>query len=203
MNCFNFNKWGNKNVVIHCKTKEEARDFCRVMYENGLWTFSENYLKCDQWDKYNKNTCYNFNSGRFGYVNFYSENGYTILEWSDYMEKEFTKQDLKNGDVCVYRSGYVAIAIPEVGIFREKNGFDYMEKYFDNLKSKSASIMDIIKVYRPKVGFQCGWDERFFTEGELVYDREKFKPVEVTIEEIAELKGVSVDRIKIVKNKNK
>lgn len=32
---FNFEEWEDKKVVMHCSTKEEAEDFCRVMDEAG------------------------------------------------------------------------------------------------------------------------------------------------------------------------
>lgn len=200
MSYFDFGKWKDKNAVMHCATEEEANDFCRVMHEAGAkWCDGELYVEDTMWRTFKKKTIYFFNDGTHNCIEEAVHKNYTILKWSDYMKKEFTKQDLKNGDVCVLRNGAAVIAIPEIDILRGKIGLNYLKNYFDNLKGKTGSMLDIIRVYRPKVGFQCSWDAHVFTEGELVYDREKFEPVEVTIEEIAELKGVSADRIKIVK----
>lgn len=115
------------------------------------------------------------------------------------MNKEFTKQDLKNGDVCVLRNGNVGIAIPEHNSIVFKNSRDDTGHYYSDLKNTISDKLDIVKVYRPSKDYQCCFFEISYTAGELVFDRENIEPIEVTIEEIAKLKGVSANRIKIVK----
>lgn len=200
MGKFNFADWKDKKVAMHCKTEQEAKDFCKTMHEAGMeWCNGESYKDCLEYYRYKENSVYYFNLGGYGFIDYAIDDGYTLLEWSDYMNKEFTKQDLKNGDVCILRNGDVVIAITEVGIIRSKETWDYMKNYLDNLKNISFKTLDIVKVYRPKVDFQCSWNKNCFSLGDLVFDREKLEPIEVTIEEIAKLKGVSADRIKIVK----
>lgn len=102
---FDFEKYKDQKVVMHCKTEEEAKDFCRVMDEAGLrWVTGERYTNVLEYERYRRKTCYQFNCGGFASKEFFVEEGYEILEWSDFMNsqsKQFTKSDLRNGDVCV------------------------------------------------------------------------------------------------------
>lgn len=118
------------------------------------------------------------------------------------MDKQFTKDDLKNGDVCVTRKGYVCIAIPETDTLLLKSGsYNKISDLSQKLKMRVEEY-DIMKVYRPKKAYQCSFDAELYSDGELVYDRESLEnPIELTLEDIAKLKGVSVDRIKIVEKK--
>lgn len=198
---FDFDKYKDQKVVMHCKTEEEAKDFCRVMDEAGLrWVTGERYTKVLEYERYRQKTCYQFNCGGFASKEFFVEEGYEILEWSDFM---FTKYDLRNGDVIIRRNGWVEIAIPEVKAFLAENGgYDRIdsinEDLTDNGNSKSSKQFDIVKVYRPIYPCNCSFKKSNFECGKLVFDRAAIEPVEVTLEEIAKLKGVSVDRIKIV-----
>lgn len=92
---FNWEEFKDKNnkFAVHCKTEEEAKDFCNQMYEHGMkgvgeWDYSSNTF----WYYYRNNTCYG-NHGTYGTTYHFNEHSYTILEWSDYMKKEFTKTD--------------------------------------------------------------------------------------------------------------
>lgn len=199
MGKFNFADWKNKKVAMHCKTEQEAKDFCKTMHEAGMeWCNGESYKDCSNYYRYKENSIYYFNLGGYGFIDYAIDEGYTILEWSDYMNKEFTKQDLKNGDICVRRDGNVGIAIPEHNSIVFQCSRDDTGHFKLNLKNCMSDKLDIVKVYRPSKNYQCSFDINFYAAGELVFDREKLEPIEVTIEEIAKLKGVSVDRIKIV-----
>lgn len=201
---FDFEKYKWKKVVMHCKTEEEANDFCRVMDEAGLcWSTGRPYKEGNNYDCFKERTCYNFKDGDYSGISFCKAEGFEILEWSDYMNKQnklFTKSDLRNGDVCVQSDGIVAIAIVDIGCLLVKDGYNMLDDFNENLEYNDSefNILDIVKVYRPKNPYQCQFDSFSFEEGELVFDRAAIEPVEVTLEEIAKLKGVSVDRIKIV-----
>lgn len=186
---------------MHCKTEEEAIDFCRVMDEAGLfWNSGEKHTESNNYYFYKEETCYNFNSGEYSGLRFFLEEKYKILEWSDFMNKQFTKSNLRNGDVCVQRDGVVEIAIVDIGCLLVKDGYNTLDEFNEHLEYKDSefNIHDIVKVYRPKHPYQCQFENFSFEKGELVFDREAIEPVEVTLEEIAKLKGVSVDRIRIV-----
>ena len=86
---FDFGAWKDKNVCMHCKTRQEAEDFCREMEKAGLtWSSGISYLKMKWFSIYENNTCYCFNEGVYGDIKQAKNKGYTILEWSDYRSTE-------------------------------------------------------------------------------------------------------------------
>jgi len=104
---FNFSDYKGK-YVMHCKTRNEAEEFCRLMYENRkTWSNGIDYIDKTNFESYAEDTCYNFNEGCFTYIDFYKNSGYKILEWSDFMEgeKAMTKSDLKTGHLVKTRNG--------------------------------------------------------------------------------------------------
>lgn len=99
---FDFNAWKGKDVCMHCKTEEEAEDFCKVMDKAGLrWSSGSSYLLWSCFEPYGEQTCYCFNMGTYESTVRAKDKGYTILEWSDYRstepkeEQEKTKIDDK------------------------------------------------------------------------------------------------------------
>ena len=101
-------------IVVHCKTEEEAKDFCRQMDAHGMqWCNKTSCLEENYFHRYKEETCYSGASGSFGSYDYFIDNNYTILEWSDYMEKDFTKADLKDGMFVVFRNGNIYIKIGE------------------------------------------------------------------------------------------
>lgn len=91
-----FEKWKDKDVAMHCKTSEEAKEFCRLMHENGLeWGSGDSYLYKILWNTFDKNTCYVFNKGIYGdYEELMDDDRYTILEFEDYIVKEEPLQEI-------------------------------------------------------------------------------------------------------------
>lgn len=88
---------------MHCKTEEEAKDFCRQMHGHGMkWRTGKSYMEKTNYEKYKGETCYT-GFGMFSSYRYYNSEGYEILEWSDYMQKEFTKADLEDGMVVEQR----------------------------------------------------------------------------------------------------
>lgn len=86
---FDFYARKGKDVCIHCKTKEEAEDFCKVMDKAGLrWSSGESYLEMSCFDDYKEQTCYCFNRGTYNSTVYAKDKGYQILEWSDYRSTE-------------------------------------------------------------------------------------------------------------------
>lgn len=86
---FDFNALKGKDVCMHCKTEEEAEDFCKVMDAAGLrWSSGESYLEMSCFDDYKEQTCYCFNRGTYNSTVYAKDKGYQILEWSDYRSTE-------------------------------------------------------------------------------------------------------------------
>ena len=72
--------------AMHCKTKEEAEDFCRYLDSIGQkWKYGISYIRKTFWNNWESETAYDFNSADFGRVSDYKNNGYKILEWSNFM----------------------------------------------------------------------------------------------------------------------
>lgn len=86
-------------IVVHCKTEEEAIDFCKQMDEHGMkWCTKKSYLDKNNWNDYREETCYS-NNGRFYHLDYYEKSNYHILEFSDYFKiKKIieTKQEGEN-----------------------------------------------------------------------------------------------------------
>lgn len=86
---FDFGAWKGKKVCMHCKTRQEAEDFCREMDKAGLvWSSGNSYLSWSCFDPYKEQTCYCFNKGTYDSTVYAKDKGYQILEWSDYRSTE-------------------------------------------------------------------------------------------------------------------
>lgn len=83
INQFDFKKYKGKNVVIHCKTQEEAEQWCYYMGDNGLsWYGNETYSN-NYWNKCKENTCYDFNKGLYNRLDYYVAKKYEVIEFSE------------------------------------------------------------------------------------------------------------------------
>ena len=197
---FNINNYKGK-YVMHCKTEEEAKDFCKFLESIGLeWRSGRSYLEHTDWKHYMENICYDFNRRQRSSLEYYKGNNYTILEWSDFMNREFTKADLKSGDVILRRRGDVEIVCLETGTFiRQTGGWNELSDIKEDLTCKpygdySMSDGDIVAVRRPVKPGDCRFSAFDEKVGELVYDRGE----EMTLEEVCKALG---REIKIVKEK--
>lgn len=91
---FDFGAWKDKNVSMHCRTREEAEDFCNEMHKAGLtWSSGTSYLKMSCFSTYENYTCYRFNEGEYDNTVHAKNKGYTILEWSEYRSTEPPKEE--------------------------------------------------------------------------------------------------------------
>ena len=188
------------NYVMHCKTEEEVKDFCGYLDSiNRKWISGLSYEDNTKWDVHKQDTYYYFNEGCFSNGYFVNKYRYKILEWSDFMDKKFTKADLKSGDVILRRDGSVEIVCLETGALIRRDGFNILDELTDDLLStfNDDDSDDIIAVRRPKQPYHCqfcAFDEGL---GELVYERGD-EPEEMTLDEICKALG---KEIKIVKER--
>lgn len=91
---FDFGAWKGKNVCMHCKTEEEAEDFCNEMDKAGLmWSTGISYLEMNCFNVYNEQTCYYFNRGTYVDIGNSKTREDQILEWSDYRSTEPPKEE--------------------------------------------------------------------------------------------------------------
>lgn len=86
---FDFGAWKGREVCMHCRTKEEAEDFCNEMHKAGLrWSSGTSYLEMSCFNAYKDLTCYYFNEGAYESIGCAKDRGYRILEWSEYRSTE-------------------------------------------------------------------------------------------------------------------
>lgn len=138
-------------IVVHCKTEEEAKDFCRQMDAHGMqWCIGTSYLEENEFSRYKEETCYS-GDGTFSSYEYFIEYNYTVLEWSDYMKKEFTKADLKDGMFVICRNGEIRIKTGNILI--RNMGWLSFNDYKEDLKDPDNDpLYDIVKVGYLKYG---------------------------------------------------
>lgn len=192
---FNINAYKGK-FAMHCKTEEEAKDFCNFLHSVGRkWNDGHLYCYNNEFYNYEESTVYYFNSGAYGRLKYAKENNYTILKWSDYMEKKFTKADLKTGDVIKRRNGSVEIVICELDVCICDKGWDDLSEIAEDLTCICGDARhDIVAVRRPQVNSDCKFSAFSWECGTLVYERPIVE--EMTLAEICKALG---KEIKIVK----
>lgn len=196
MKKFNWDEFKNKynKIAVHCKTEEEAVDFCKQMHEHGMkWNGGFSYLDYTNYRIYREGTCY-IAKGEYCFKNYYEKRGYTILEWSDYMNKEFTKADLEDGMVVEQRDGDMYLVL--AGMVVRKRGYNRIGDYDDDLKCAGYTGGDIVKVYRITPG-SLGCVEHVFIKNNLELIWERKEPKKMTVEEmrqkLEELTGEGIE----------
>ncbi len=186
-------KDADNKIVVHCKTEEEAKDFCKQMHKHRMkWRNGESYLKNTNYMR-NEGTCY-YGSGEYSTRDFAEKYNYKILEWSDYMDKEFTKADLEDGMVVEQRDGNMYLVL--AGMAVRKCGYNEMNCYTDDLKCKGYTGGDIVKVYRiTPESLRCIEDVFIKSNLELIWERKE--PKKMTVEEmrqkLEELTGEEIE----------
>lgn len=197
MRKFNWNEFkniGNK-IAVHCKTEEEAVDFCKQMHEHRMkWCNGESYLKNTNYNAHNKGTCY-YGSGEYSSRVYAEKYNYKILEWSDYMQKEFTKKYLKSGMVVEYGDESLGRRVVIGDFLVGEDGHSRLENYEHNLiNRKRIDGMDIVKVYKIKQGYPFG---RIMEDHNLELIWERKEPKKMTVEEmrqkLEELTGEEIE----------
>lgn len=193
MKKFNWDEFKNKDnkIAVNCKTEEEAKDFCRQMHEHGMkWSGGFSYLDYTSYRIYRERTCY-IAKGEYCFKNYYEKMGYTILEWSDYMQEEFTKSDLKDGMVVEYRDGDRRLVIDKYLI--GKNAYYELSTYNENLEDRypRLTIMKVFKIRQRSILERILDDDNL----ELIWERKESK--KMTVEEmrqkLEELTGEEIE----------
>lgn len=195
MKKFNWDEFKNKDnkIAVHCKTEEEAKDFCEQMHEHGMkWCNGESYLKNTNYNAHHGGMCY-YGSGEHSTRDFAEKYNYKILEWSDCMQKEFTKADLKDGMVVEYNDSYFGKRLVIGGFLTGEDGFADLGNYNENLKSV-VSDLKIVRVYKIKY---MGKISSIMEDHNLELIWERKEPKKMTIEEmrkkLEELTGEQIE----------
>lgn len=194
MKKFNWDEFKEGKIVVHCKTKKEAEDFCRQMHKQGMvWGTGNSYLSCTHYEEYKNKTCYSGGGGYQSY-DYFEKYRYEILEWSDYMNKEFTKADLEDGMVVEQRDGNMYLVLAGKAV--RKGRCNHIDGYTDDLKWEGYTGGDIVKVYRiTPESLGCIEDVFIKSNLELIWERKE--PKKMTIEEmrkkLEELTGEEIE----------
>ncbi len=113
----------------------------------------------------------------------------------------FGKADLKTGMRALMRDGGDYVVMKDTDCedrlfsIYDEYGTEPLRNYNEDLTNKISSACDIDAIYKPKYTYvMFGIFNRL--DFELVWKREE-EPIEITIKEIAEMKGVSPERIRI------
>lgn len=195
MRKFNWDEFKNEEnkIAVNCKTEEEAKDFCKRMHEHGMkWCTGKSYMEKTNYEEYKGETCY-AGYGMFSSYWYYNSEGYKILEWSDYMQKKFTKADLKDGMVVEYNDNCFGKRLVIGGFLIGEDGYDDLVNYNENLKNV-VSDLEIVRVYKIKCMGKIS-SIMYDVNLELIWERKERK--KMTIEEmkkkLEELTGEQIE----------
>lgn len=195
MRKFNWDEFKNEEnkIAVHCKTEEEAKDFCERMHEQGMkWRSGESYLKNTNYNTHHEGTCY-YGSGEYSSRDFAEKYNYKILECGDYMQKKFTKSDLKDGMVVEYNDNSFGIRLVVGDFLIGEDGYADLGDYNENLKSV-VSDLEIVRVYKIK---RMGKISSIMYDGNLELIWERKEPKKMTVEEmrkkLEELTGEEIE----------
>jgi hypothetical protein len=214
MKNFNIEGFKNREFAVRCRTKKEAENFIEFIKINSIMPFRSGKTN---WGYAKEKTAYscsetirnvkelNYGSCDLGY----SE--YKKVEWSDYMEQEFAKEDLKPCMVVKFRTGELGLVVQTQyrGIcirFQNSDNFLYLSEYMENLKKNDGfNCFDIIQVY----GFSEFVSEsmRLNTENrELLWERKeqptKDEQIKQLLEDYKQKSNSSADELlKMIKEK--
>lgn len=196
---FNWSEFKDTNniIAVHCKTKEEAEDFCKKMHEQGMkWNDGKTYLGHTNFDSYFDQMCY-YGDGEYSRLKYAKEKGYEILEWSDYMRKEFTKADLKDGMVVETRERGRYLVLGNRAI--RNSGYNSLNGYGDDLTECKYHYKsyDIVRVFKARNDCVYKLDDLFHYENlQVIWERKETK--RMTAEEMRqELEEMTGDKIEI------
>lgn len=92
---FNIDNYKGK-YAMHCKTYDEAANFCNYLHSTGrCWINGRKYYEHTNWERYKTKTIYYFNKGSYCEIDLVNQ-GYTVLEWSDFMSDTMSNKDRIN-----------------------------------------------------------------------------------------------------------
>lgn len=161
----------NKNYSIMFNDKREFLEFYYCLKKLGIY-WCEKLLKLEFVPFY----CLSVD-GKFDYQSkrLSKRMGYKILIWNKFYEYgsfkfnklRFIKDDIVNGDICVFENGQVYIAIPSISALVGKYDTVSMRFLNDILVLNFLKELRVIKVYRPKNPVQCNLINE--PTGKLVY----------------------------------
>jgi len=156
---FDWDGFKKAKFYVRCRTENEAKSFCEQMHLQGLRWRNGVYLLTDHtnYNHYNSNTVYScrFERGsecvEYGHSDFQLRAGCIVKNWEDYVQKKFTKADLRTGDIVQCRNGKVMrvmLNTVEGSVLIAKNLKRSLSDYCTGLTHAHQADLNIENVYR-------------------------------------------------------
>lgn len=138
---FDWDRFKNGKIAVHCDTEEKANDFLKECNKQGItWTDGDKTTEINCWFWYEKDTSYACRDGKskltFEFLKHYKGKGLEIIKWEIDKMKELTFKEvianIKEGEV--WESAYSIVSKLENRINIEVSG-----------NCKSIGIGDTVK----------------------------------------------------------
>ena len=131
--------------VMHCDEEYKADIFCNLLYLNRrTWVFGVSYLNNSNFQSFKKETCYNFNTGHIGETQFYKKEGYTILEFDDFVWIDAFDSKIEALESVYKKGAKVYISGPMTG-FEEFN-YPLFNSIESRLTKKGIKVCNPAKI---------------------------------------------------------
>lgn len=192
-----------KDIVVNCKTEEEAKEFLEILDGDGIeWVTGNELITKNNWGEYKEHTCYRIDDDKrmtYATCNYYREDGKQIITFTELKKKikeenmEFAKKDLKSGMVVELKNGSKRLIIEcdEELICVEISNADFVSQYNEDLTHSVHKHLDIQKVFNyPTISLN------YVVERNKKAIWERKAPKEMTIKDVEKELGYP---IKIVK----
>lgn len=205
---FDWNAFESEKLAVHCRTEEEAIDFCKQMDNRGLeWSSGGNHTDCNNWGVYKKDTCYT--RSMYSEIDFYKGISRKIVEWRDFMKNEFTKADLKTGHIATTTDGTEYVVLlnfshtfsndQDVMLGIENNWLS-LSSYDNNLiENDGNSEYDIVKVEEISHIYSVFNFEHEKEARKVLFERIEKSPAQIKLEELESKQREIADEIKKVR----
>ena len=181
--------------------EEEAKDFLTKMHEHGLkWGSGDKYTNFNltSFQYYGDQTTYS-NTGGYENIRFSQSKNRKILEWSDYMKKEFTLDDLRPGvHVVKLRKNRLGTGLVLADTILFAKSIALLEFFNKDMTSKCVHLNDIVEIFEIKDGDNGPaelseiLDEQYLTS---IWKRTEKSPAQIRLEELEEKQRKLADEI--------
>ena len=168
---------------IHCNTEEEFEDFKQWIINNGCAIWDEDEFLYNKKGLYYMSSYSFFRKSAYTYEEMRYEKDILIIEWSDYMDddlqKEFTKNDLKDFMVVELRDGDTYLKFKDKLLGKGNVMYDILYNFNNDLTNSKVKIFDIVKVYNINNDKVYGINSLLDKNNlELIWERKEIKEEE-------------------------
>lgn len=142
MKNFDWDAFKTKKIAVHTPTEELDADFRQQAEAHGCnWDTGHRRGECSNWSVYREGTCHSRNC--YCDIHHYIEDGYTILEWSDYASHRDTYQQALDtyGAEAQIKMLFEEMAGLQMAICKNGRGADNR----DNIAEKIADVQIMLE----------------------------------------------------------